>query len=88
MERRFPLAVVSIAIPHEDIDVNVHPAKSEVRFRHDNRVFGALQQAVRETLTAQAPVPAVRSVHGSPAEHAAALAAPRRGILAQRAVRV
>ena len=72
MERRFPLAVVSIAIPHEDIDVNVHPAKSEVRFRHDNRVFGALQQAVRETLTAQAPVPAVRSVHGSPAEHAAA----------------
>ena len=70
MERRYPLAMLSLSMPPEDIDVNVHPAKSEVRFRNDNRVFGALQQAVRETLNAHAPVPQVRSVHGASPAHA------------------
>ena len=62
MERRFPLAVVNISIAHEEIDVNVHPTKSEVRFRHDNQVFAALQQAVRQTLTTISPVPEMRRV--------------------------
>ena len=62
MERRLPLAVVNISIPHEEIDVNVHPAKSEVRFRRDNQVFAAIQQAVRQTLTTHSPVPEMRRV--------------------------
>ena len=59
MERRFPLAVVNISLPYEELDVNVHPAKSEVRFRRENQVFSALQQAVRRTLVAFSPVPEV-----------------------------
>lgn len=60
MERRFPLAVVNISISPEEIDVNVHPSKSEIRFRRDNAVFSAMQQAVRATLTAHSPVPEIR----------------------------
>ena len=56
-ERRYPVAVVEIALPYSDVDVNVHPGKSEVRFRHEGSVFAALQQAVRQTLTAHSPVP-------------------------------
>ena len=56
-ERRYPVAVVEVALPYADVDVNVHPGKSEVRFRHEGSVFAALQQAVRQTLTAHSPVP-------------------------------
>ncbi len=56
MERRFPIAVVSIDIPYGEVDVNVHPSKTEVRIRDEGRVFAALQRAVRETLVANLPV--------------------------------
>ena len=58
---RFPLGVIYIDMPLEEVDVNVHPAKTEVRFRQPNAVFGAVQRAVRETLIAGSPVPAVSS---------------------------
>ena len=61
MERRHPLAVVHITVPLQEVDVNVHPAKPEVRFRQEREVFSALQRAVRGTLVALAPVPTVRS---------------------------
>jgi DNA mismatch repair protein MutL len=60
-EHRYPVAVVNVAVPPDQVDVNVHPAKSEVRFRHEDRVFAAVQQAVRRTLTQHAPVPEPRS---------------------------
>ena len=57
MERRFPLAVVHITVPPDEVDVNVHPSKTEVRFRREGSVFSALQQAVRSVLVADVPVP-------------------------------
>ncbi len=59
MERRFPVAAVNVDLPPEEVDVNVHPAKTEVRFRREGAVFAALQQAVRRTVMADSPVPQV-----------------------------
>ena len=59
-ERRYPIAVVNMTVDYDQVDVNVHPTKTEVRFRSGDRVFSAIQQAVRQTLTAHSPVPEIR----------------------------
>jgi DNA mismatch repair protein MutL len=47
---QFPLAVLSIQVPFDQVDVNVHPAKSEVRFARPNDVHEAVRRAVAQTL--------------------------------------
>ncbi len=56
-QRRYPLVVLNVDMPPEDVDVNIHPTKREVRFRHSREVFGMVQRAVRANLLAQRPVP-------------------------------
>ena len=60
-ERKHPLAVLNLSVPLADADVNVHPAKREVRFLQENRVFSALQRGVRAALVAFSPVPEMSS---------------------------
>ncbi|PJF43837.1 MAG: DNA mismatch repair protein MutL [Phototrophicales bacterium] len=48
---RYPLAVLMINIDPEDVDVNVHPTKAEVRFRSPDAVFSAVQRTVRHAIT-------------------------------------
>ncbi len=60
-ERRYPLAALNLSLPYEDVDVNSHPAKREVRFHQDGKVFSALQQGVRAALVAHSPVRSMQS---------------------------
>ncbi|HEX6489604.1 MAG TPA: DNA mismatch repair endonuclease MutL [Candidatus Dormibacteraeota bacterium] len=52
---RHPIAVLDVAVPLEDVDVNVHPAKREVKFKSEGAVFSALQRAVRAALQETRP---------------------------------
>ncbi len=61
MVGRFPLGILFINIAPDQVDVNVHPTKAEVRFREANRVFTGLQRAVRRALLAHTPVPDINS---------------------------
>ena len=61
MVGRFPLGILFIDIAPDQVDVNVHPTKAEVRFREANRVFTGLQRAVRRALLAHTPVTDINS---------------------------
>ena len=50
MAGRFPACVLDITLPVTDVDVNVHPAKTEVRFLSERAVFDAVHYAVLSTL--------------------------------------
>jgi len=73
MTGKHPIAVIDISIPASEVDVNIHPAKSEVKFRNDGDVFRAVQRAVRHSLVAQMPVPRIDDVaapYSAPSSHA------------------
>ena len=74
MTGKHPIAVIDISIPASEVDVNIHPAKSEVKFHNDGDVFRAVQRAVRHSLVAQMPVPRIDDVaapyRATPSPHA------------------
>jgi DNA mismatch repair protein MutL len=51
---RYPVAAVHIIVPADAVDMNVHPAKAEVRFRELDRVKSLIVRGAREAL--QAPL--------------------------------
>ncbi|MGE0228870.1 MAG: DNA mismatch repair endonuclease MutL [Dehalococcoidia bacterium] len=63
---RFPIGVLHVDVPPDEVDVNVHPTKAEVRFRHERLLYAVVTGAVREAL------------HGAPAPAWTVPAAPER----------
>jgi len=63
---KHPVAVLLITLPPEEVDVNVHPTKAEVRFRAPDAVFAAVQRALRAALAGQTPVGGVMERGGAP----------------------
>ena len=49
---RYPLVVLFVTVPPDEVDVNVHPTKAEVRLRREGEVIAAVQRAIRRALAA------------------------------------
>ena len=56
--KRYPVAAVNVVLPYSEVDVNSHPAKREVRFHQESKVFSLVQRAVRAAIVSDSPVPA------------------------------
>ncbi|MGB9067730.1 MAG: DNA mismatch repair endonuclease MutL [Candidatus Acidiferrales bacterium] len=61
----FPVVLLFLDLPYQEVDVNVHPAKIEVRFRHPQFVHDFTRDALRHALSMARPIP------GFPATRAA-----------------
>lgn len=91
MQGRFPGAILMLEMPAELVDVNVHPAKTEIRFARESDVFDTVYRAVRSALTTpgsgecrfelghKAPEEAEPQPRPKPATPAPAAAAPHSG---------
>lgn len=64
MQHSFPFVSLQIEMTGNHLDVNVHPAKMEVRFSQGERVYQAISQAVSQALTRREMIPEVEACQG------------------------
>ena len=71
MVGRYPLTALFLEVAPEDVDVNVHPTKAEVRFKSQDKIFSFVQRSTRKALMAYTPVASVSpQMWGSRSEQA------------------
>jgi DNA mismatch repair protein MutL len=61
MDGQHPIAVIDISLPAQELDVNIHPAKAQIKFCHEQAVFSNVQKAIEETL-ARTPIASSKTV--------------------------
>ncbi|HET8666527.1 MAG TPA: DNA mismatch repair endonuclease MutL, partial [Terriglobales bacterium] len=63
----YPVVLLFLEVPFTEVDVNVHPSKTEVRFRQQSFVHDFVRESVRAALMKARPVPQFTSeIHASP----------------------
>lgn len=62
MKRAFPVYVIDVVMPFDELDVNVHPNKTDVRFLDSRNIFSLLYRAVESALSGNAAVFSARNV--------------------------
>ncbi len=68
----YPVVLLFLEMPCTEVDVNVHPSKTEVRFRQQSFVHDFVRDAVRSALMAARPAPAFASeIHAGPSARVA-----------------
>ncbi len=60
MAGKHPIVVLNVSLPPQEIDVNVHPTKTEVKFRNSQTVYTVVQKSMTKALS-KAPLPKVKT---------------------------
>ena len=61
MDGQHPMAIINISLPAQELDVNVHPAKAQIKFCHEQAVFSSVRKAIEEAL-ARMPIASSKAV--------------------------
>ena len=61
MDGQHPIAVINIFVSAQELDVNIHPAKAQIKFYDEQEVFSRIQKAIKEAL-ARTPIASIKSM--------------------------